>query len=229
MISAPVPALHIGVGDATVQIRCSTVADGDFHIDGSRPALMHRRAAFCPGEWTQLDEVHGTVVVPVSSPGEHDLASGDALVTACSGAVLAVWVGDCAPVALVGDLGEIAAAHAGWRGALDGVLQRTVAAMRSTSVTAVLGPCIHPCCYEFGAAGLAEFSQRFGPQVVGTTSWGTPALDMRAVVAAALAEVHVDLRDLSRCTGCDGANYYSHRRRGQLGRQVMTICKRSRR
>jgi copper oxidase (laccase) domain-containing protein len=92
----------------------------------------------------------------------------------------------------------------------------------------VLGPCIHPCCYEFGSDQLAEFVARFGPGVAGTTSWGTPALDMPAVVRAALHEVGVVLDDRSHCTGCNPHLFFSHRRRGQRGRQVLTVQKRAR-
>lgn len=108
------------------------------------------------GVWTQLDEVHGVDVRHVHQPGEHDFAIGDAAVTSCRNAVLSVWVGDCAPVVFYSADGALAAAHAGWRGALDGVLQSTVAAMPSAPLAAVLGPCIHPCCYEFGADDLGR-------------------------------------------------------------------------
>jgi len=229
--AALAPSLTFEVGGDVVRVRCSTVADGDFHIDGSRPALFHRRAAFEPGCWTQPDEVHGTIVRTVDRPGEHDLVVADAVITRRRGAVLAAWVGDCAPVVFIGDDGAIAAAHAGWSGALDGVLQATVSAMRaaapSASVRAVLGPCIHSCCYEFGAELLQQFEARFGAQVVGTTAWGTPALHMPAVVAVACAEVGVPLLDRSSCTGCHPDLFFSHRVRGQRGRQVMTISKRA--
>jgi len=224
------PTTHwsIGLGDEVVDLRCSTVRDGDFHIDAPRAALLHRRQAFAPGVWTQLDEVHGTDVRVVSTPGEHDLAVGDAAVTGLRGVVLGVWVGDCAPVVLLGADGTIAVAHAGWRGALDGVLAAVVAAMGASAapVRAWLGPCIHPCCYEFGGAELALFQARFGAGVGATTSWGTPALDMPGVVRAALAELGVHLDDVSLCTGCRADLYFSHRRRAQSGRQVMTVCKR---
>ena len=218
------------LNDCIAEIRCSSVRDGDFHIEAPRSALLHRRLAFAPGVWTQLDEVHGTDVVVVGAPGEHDFAVGDALVTRARGAVLAVWVGDCAPVVFAGVDGSIGAAHAGWRGALNGVLAATVSAMGSQAapLQAWLGPCIHPCCYEFGADDLEAVRQRFGPAVAGVTSWGTPALDMRAVVRLALAEVGVHLTDVSHCTGCHPDRYFSHRRRAQLGRQVMTICTRAR-
>jgi YfiH family protein len=212
-------------GDAVAHVRTSTVADGDFHIEGDRRALLHRRRAFVDGPWTQLDEVHGTEVRVVTKPGEHDLAVGDAAVTSVPGAVLAVWVGDCAPVVLVGDR-AVAVAHAGWKGALDGVLQRTVAAMPcapgSDAPMAVLGPCIHACCYEFGEDLLARFVERYGAEVAGATTWGTPALDMPAVVRAALAEVGVtDLADDGVCTRCD-PRWFSHRR-GDAGRHVMCV------
>ncbi|MGB8858935.1 MAG: polyphenol oxidase family protein, partial [Ilumatobacteraceae bacterium] len=139
------------------------------------------------------------------------------------------WVGDCAPVGFVADDGTIGVAHAGWRGAYDGVLQAAVAQLGPTRVRAYLGPCIHPCCYEFGAADLQMFVGRFGSQVAGSTAWGAAALDMRAVVASALAEVGVEMVDVSRCTGCFAEHYYSHRRRRQAGRHVMTICKRAQR
>lgn len=217
--------LHVA-GDL-VEIRCSTTADGDFHIEGPRAALLHRRASFAPGAWTQLDEVHGTAVLRVDRPGEHDFEVGDALYTRRRGCVLSAWVGDCAPVAFVGDGGAIGIAHAGWKGALDGVLQATVGAMRPDAVVAHLGPCIHACCYEFGERDLALFTDRFGSQVAGTTAWGSPALDMPAVVRAALAECDVALVDEWPCTGCEATRFWSHRRRRQAGRQVMTVCLRA--
>lgn len=207
-------------------MRTSTVADGDFHLDTiARQVLHHRRSAFMPGPWTQLDEVHGSDVLVVAEPSQHDGAVGDAAVTRLPGAVLSVWVGDCAPVALVGEdtagHGVVAVAHAGWKGALDGVLQRTVLAMRAPRVDAVLGPCIHGCCNEFGADLLAQFVARFGPQVAAATTWGAPSLHLPAVVGAALAEVGVAVRDESSCTRCS-TSWFSHRR-GDAGRHVMCV------
>lgn len=209
-------------GARVVHVRCSTRADGDFHLDGHPIALEHRRQAFAPGRWTQLDEVHGTRVVVVGHPGDSDRMEGDAAVTASTGALLAVWVGDCAPVVLVGDDGAVGVAHAGWKGALDGVLQAAVEAMPSRSVGAVLGPCIHECCYEFGADDLRRMVERYGAGVASTTTWGTFALSMPKVVTAALAEVGVGVQSLSECTRCAPEVFYSHRR-GERGRQVMTV------
>jgi copper oxidase (laccase) domain-containing protein len=201
------------------------VLDGDFHLDGNPVALAHRQQAFAPGAWTHLDEVHGTRLHVVTHPGEFARCEGDASVTRVPGAVLSAWVGDCAPVALVGEddrgHGVVGVAHAGWRGALEGVLPATVTAMDARGVQAVLGPCIGSCCYEFGGELLAEFVGRFGPEVTATTSWGTPSLSMPAVVSASLAEIGVPVRRVGGCTRCD-RRWFSHRR-GDTGRHAMTV------
>lgn len=207
------------------RIRCSTTADGDFHLDGDQVALHHRRQAFVPGSWTQLDEVHGREAHVVSRPGEFDGVVGDAAVTRCRGAVLAVWVGDCAPVVLVGEGGAVGVVHAGWRGAAAGVLEAAIDAMRSVGagrLRAFLGPCVRPCCYEFGEADMQPFVGRLGDGVMGRTTWGTLALDMPAVVGGLLADAHVPVTELAGCTACSGGTWFSHRR-GDRGRHVMAV------
>ena len=229
MSARPPRGLTLPAGGDTVVVRCSTVADGDFHIETSPAALAHRRQAFQPGRWSQLDAIHGVVVHQVEAPGEHDGSVGDGAVTTARGVVLACWVGDCAPIALVGESGVIGVAHAGWKGAWDGVLEATVAAMRDRGerggISAYLGPCIHPCCYEFGPADLATFTGRFGPTVGGTTTWGTPSLDMPAVVTACLGAVGVVAdHTLTGCTRCTPGAWFSHRR-NDAGRHVLTVVK----
>ncbi len=92
----------------------------------------------------------------------------------------------------------------------------------ATEVVAHVGPCIGPECYEFGAADLDDLRQRFGATVVATTAAGAPALDMVALVAASLAEVDVEVASSGPCTACDD-RYWSHRGRGDLGRQAMAV------
>jgi YfiH family protein len=218
--------LSIDRPGAAVHIRCSERIDGNFHLEQSAEALDTTRRKFVDLPWTQLDEVHGSTVLVVDRPGAFDGVIGDALVTELDDAVLGVWVGDCAPVALVGDTGAVGAVHAGWKGIERGVLQTTVATMRRlgcVEIEAVLGPCIHPCCYEFGAADLERLAARLGGEVVACTRAGTPALDVVAAVRAALGEVGVGLDDRSACTGCEVDRYYSHRARRDVGRQVMAV------
>ncbi|HLH29402.1 MAG TPA: polyphenol oxidase family protein, partial [Acidimicrobiales bacterium] len=137
-----------------------------------------------------------------------------------------VLVADCAPLALASPEGVVAVAHAGWRGLLAGVVEAAVGAMASlgaTSVEGALGPCIHPCCYEFGARDLARMAEAFGGAVVGRTQGGRPALDLPAATRSALEAAGGGLvADAGRCTGCT-PGYFSHRRRADAARQAMTV------
>lgn len=210
-----------------VEVRCSCRCDGDFHLELSPVVLEHRRQAFHPGRWTQLDEVHGTDVVTVNHPGDQHLVTADGMVSAAVGAVLAIWVGDCAPVAVVGSRGTIAAVHAGWRGLLHGIVEQAVVAVAAVDqpVAMVLGPCIEPCCYEFGEE-LAQFVDRWGDGARSSTSAGTTALDVPAVIAAIADRFDVPLVRLGGCTGCLSTTFFSHRRRAERQRQVMTVVRR---
>lgn len=227
--TAPTIGCTLRVGGVRAEVRCSTRADGDFHVEQDLAALRGRRRAFVDLPWSQPDEVHGTEVLEVRHAGEHDLAVADALVTDVDDAVLGIWVGDCAPVGLVAASGRIGGVHAGWKGLEAGVIEATVDALRAgrdDDVVAVLGPCIHPCCYEFGTGDLSRLVGRYGPALAGRTTGGEPALDMPAAVAAALAARGVaTVHRLGGCTGCGGDRWFSHRVRGERGRQVLAIWK----
>jgi hypothetical protein len=207
------------------RLRFTSRADGNLSILHPEPsALAAARARLSPWPWTWLSQVHGADVLTVTAPGAGAGTRADAAVTTVPGAVLAVQTADCAPVALLAD-GVVAAAHAGWRGLEAGVLGATVERMRSlgaTDIQAVLGPCIHAECYEFGAADLDRLAARFGDGVRGTTAAGTPALDVPAAVRLALTELDVDLEDADVCTACD-ESYFSHRARGDSERQSLLV------
>jgi copper oxidase (laccase) domain-containing protein len=138
---------------------------------------------------------------------------------------LVVLVADCAPIALVaGD--AVAAVHCGWRGLKAGVIPAAVQAVRTLGrppVRAVVGPCISPAHYEFGAEELDQVTRRIGPVVRSRTEAGAPALDLRAGVAAALASAGVvDRSDVDVCT-YESADHFSHRRDGVTGRQALIV------
>lgn len=159
--------------------------------------------------------MHGPDVVVVGRPGEHTGTAADAAVTAAPGCVLTVLTADCAPVVLMGER-TVAVAHAGWRGLLAGVLERTVATMASMGDApreVHLGPCIRPGCYEFAGPERDLLIGRFGSEVAATTTWGTPAVDLPRAVARALAELGAPPpHDVAGCTACD-RRWYSHRAR----------------
>ena len=189
------------------------------------------RAPVDPTEWISLHQVHGATVYPADVVGPtagRPAPQADASVSAEPGAVLSVLTADCGPVALVAP-GVVAAVHAGWRGVAAGVLEAAVAEVRQRSsgpVRAVLGPCIHPECYEFSAADLDPIAERLGPGVIGKTAGGQPALDLPRAVYLALAGVGVtDVTDVDVCTACSG-DHFSHRRDGRTGLQTMLVAAR---
>jgi len=111
-----------------------------------------------------VHQVHGIAVAEVDRPWRPDQAPrADALVTREPGIVLGILAADCAPVLLAdATAGVVGAAHAGWKGALAGVVEATVAAMEAAGaargrIVAAIGPCIGPASYEVGL----EFEARF--------------------------------------------------------------------
>jgi copper oxidase (laccase) domain-containing protein len=203
-------------------IRCSTPDDGDFHrTEVPFDELEARRRGFVDLPWTQLDQVHGTQIRVVDAPGAADGEIGDVAFTSLDNVVLGCWVGDCAPIVLVGESSEFAVVHAGWRGLAAGVVQRAIGAFTEPVVAAVLGPVIEPCCYEFGIDDLAEVAAGVGSeaaQVTGATSEGEIALDVPAAVRAACDDLHVER--IGGCTGC-GQSGFSHRARREPQRHIV--------
>lgn len=223
------------VPGATVHLVFTDTSDGDLAVDLPDDELRDRRVRIAPGEWTWLRQVHGAEVVEVHRPGDRAGSEADAAVTSVPGAVLAVHTADCAGVLLWdeggapgGDGPLVAAVHAGWRGLDTGVLQAAVATMRDRGARDLrwaLGPCISPAAYEFGEEELSRLVERYGEVVRSTTGDGRPALDLRAGVAAALAEAGVmaDVPGADVPCTATGGSWFSWRARRDRGRQAAVI------
>lgn len=211
----------IAVSDGRAVTVCFTdVDDGDFRVREPQPDLSQRRKAIHPAPWSWIRQVHGADLLAVNEPGEHGGATADGLVTTASGCPIAVTTADCAPVVLVAERG-VAAVHAGWRGLLAGIVEdagRQLATIGGSPVATLLGPCIGPEDYEFGAADLDLMRHRFGPQVVGATAGGRPALDVPAAVAAACERAGWPAP--ARPPSTSDPRWFSHRTRGDEGRQT---------
>ena len=202
-------------------------------------AALGGRAAD-PEAWTCLHQVHGTAVhthdfrglTPAANAGASPekgaggLPEADACVTTDPDSVLAILTADCGPVALAAP-GVAAAVHAGWRGVAGGVLEAASAEVRRLGrgpVQALIGPCVHPCCYEFSPVDLEPIVARLGPTAAGCTANGRPALDLPAAIALALSAVGVDdITDIGICTACSDV-HFSHRRDGRTGLQAMLLA-----
>ena len=103
-----------------------------------------------------LYQVHSAIALRVDAPWSGPRPRADALVTTTPGLALTALSADCAPVLFVDEpAGVIAAAHAGWKGAVGGVLEACVATMvdcgaKPARIVAAIGPCIHQPSYEVG-------------------------------------------------------------------------------
>ena len=161
------------------------------------------------------------------------------MVTDRPGIALGIVTGDCAPVLFTdADAGIIGAAHAGWRGAVAGVLEATLAAMQARGaaparVTAAIGPCIAQASYEVGA-DLRDAVLDRDPADARFFAPGGRALhwqfDLPGYCAARLAAAGVGAVEvLAVDTLSDAARFFSHRRRtlvggGSIGHQISVIA-----
>lgn len=190
--------------------------DGDVHPVAVDPATLRRRQRKLTGRaWVMVDQIHGTAVfrAPAAPRDVSWPVAGTADVVVASSTPVAVWAADCAEVVLFDRDGAVVGCHAGWRGLAAGIID--VAVNETTDpIAAVLGPCIHPCCYEFGERELQLVADgvQLAPEVLaGTTSQGALALDVPAAVALTLARHGIELDVIGPCTGCD-ERWFSHRR-----------------
>ncbi len=193
----------------------------------NRRAALERSMGVPGGALVFLEQVHGTDVADADRLDRPAVPTADAAVST-RGVPLAVMVADCVPVVLVGEgpQGPVTGvAHAGRRGLLDGVLERTVEqllARGARRLTAWIGPSICGSCYEVPAA-LHEQSVARIPAVAATTSWGTPALDLRAGARDRLSSLGVGVVEPAApepsCTR-ENEQLSSHRRDPGSGRIV---------
>jgi copper oxidase (laccase) domain-containing protein len=214
----------------TVQVRATDRTDGDLRVDAEPSGLAARRAAVVDRPWVWLRQVHGADVVVLAAGDDHARVAGtaaDAVVTTRADVALAVHGADCGIVALSSPEGVIGAAHAGWRGVAAGVIGAAAATMRelgATRIDAVVGSCIGPECYEFGVDELARLSSLLGPEVVGSTRSGAPALDLAAALDRSCRVAQVDVVGRSdRCTACAADLLWSFRDRHDHARQAMVV------
>jgi YfiH family protein len=136
-----------------------------------REAIAENRrravAAVAPGAaLVTLHQVHSAEAIPVAAPyAEGDRPRADAMVTDRPGLLLGILTADCAPVLLADrEAGVVGAAHAGWKGALGGVVEATVAGMERLGadrarIAAAVGPCIARRSYEVDEAFLRRFAE----------------------------------------------------------------------
>jgi polyphenol oxidase len=209
------------------------------HVAENRARMAH--AVGVPAErLVTAYQVHSPHVAIATGPWSlHERARADALVTMQPGLAIAVTTADCGPVLLADAQARVvAAAHAGWRGAMSGVLEATVAAMEECGahrgqIIAALGPMIRQPNYEVGAEFVAAFERqdKANRRFFAPAARSSHALfDLAGYIAARLAAAGVrQIEDLGHCTYADAARFFSYRRsthRGEsdYGRHINAIA-----
>ncbi|QNA85669.1 peptidoglycan editing factor PgeF [Sphingomonas sp. So64.6b] len=181
-------------------------------------------------------QIHSADVVAVTAP-PAERPRGDALVTDRPGLLLGILTADCAPVLFVdAAAGVIGAAHAGWKGAIGGVTDATIAAMETLGakrerIAAAVGPCIARASYEVDDGFLANFAtddpaneRFFAPGKPGHHQFDLEAYVVARLAAAGLTRIEA----LGLDTYADEDRFFSFRRathRGEpgYGRQISLI------
>ncbi|RKE84181.1 peptidoglycan editing factor PgeF [Rhizobium sp. AG855] len=219
--------LNVGLGSndepARVHENRRRVADW-FGLEPERLATAH--------------QIHSPDVVVVTADYDGSRPQADAQVTAAPGVVLGVLTADCGPI-LFADAENrvIGAAHAGWKGALGGVLENTIDAMialgaKRESIRATLGPSISAANYEVGP----EFVERFLAEDPAFAAFFTPStkpghsmFDLPGLTLMRLARAGITADSLGLCTYAAPETFYSYRRtthagEPDYGRQISAIA-----
>jgi hypothetical protein len=203
-------------------------------------ARMAAALGVAPTHFVSCYQIHSPNVIVATEPWTRESSPrADAIVTRVAGLAVGVGTADCGPVLFAdAEAGVVGAAHAGWKGALTGVLEATVAAMEKLGaararIHAAIGPLIHQPNYEVGP----EFVQRFVTEdeasarfFVNATRTGYAMFDLPGYIRSRLEGADIaGVEDLSLCTYADPARFFSYRRtthRGEpdYGRHVNAIA-----
>ena len=182
-------------------------------------------------------QIHSPDVIVTDHAWQDDRPRADGVVTGQAGLALGIVTADCGPV-LLGDpqAGIVGACHAGWKGALGGVLENTISKMVETganraNITAVLGPTISQANYQVGP----NFPDPFVEQSPANKRYFGPSdksdhfqFDLASYIVDRLSAAGVQASAVHRCTYAEEDNFYSyrrttHRRETDYGRQLSAI------
>ncbi|MES2713042.1 MAG: peptidoglycan editing factor PgeF [Pseudomonadota bacterium] len=218
-------------------LNCSTSGADDPARVAENRGRVAAGLGVAPGALFGVRQVHGLRCAVLDAPWSV-APEADALATRLPGVAIGVVTADCGPVLFEdAEAGVIAAAHAGWRGAVAGVLEETVAAMIGLGadrarIVAAVGPCIGQASYEVAAdlrgAVLARDAEdaRFFADGVRPGRW---QFDLAGYCAARLVAAGVRAEILGLDTMAEDGRFFSHRRRtlaggGAIGHQISAIA-----
>lgn len=203
------------------------------HVGDDEAAVKHNRARLAdlldlpaPPQW--LSQVHGIQVMRFSEP-DTEVYQADAAYTDQAGVPLAIMTADCLPVVIASQDGkELGAAHAGWRGLCDGVIEALTGHFRArpTELSVWLGPAIGPHAFEVGAEVRAAFmaADPKAELCFVERENGKLLADLYALAKQRLNRLGIHaVSGGEYCTLSDPEHFFSYRRDGQTGRMATLI------
>lgn len=184
-----------------------------------------------------LHQIHSNQVFVANQGISNNRPEADGIVSNTKGVAIGVVTADCGPILFADRKNSvIGAAHAGWRGAFDGVLENTISAMEKlgaerSSISACLGPTISQTNYEVGPEFYARFLEKNTEHSRYFTPSGKPEhylYNLHAFIMECLEQSGVNSEDLGICTYAGDENYFSyrrttHRNEKDYGRQISVI------
>lgn len=191
-----------------------------------------------PQQLATVHQIHSPNVAVVTAENRHERPKADAMVTNVAGIVIGVLTADCGPVLFADpEAGVIGAAHAGWKGAVGGVLENTIEAMvglgaQRDNIVACLGPSISQDNYEIGPERVEELLQidpNYRKFFKPSNKEGHALFDLQGLTIERLEKSGVAAQNLGICTYPDADRFFSFRRTTHLaepdyGRQIAAIA-----
>ncbi|MBF9032238.1 peptidoglycan editing factor PgeF [Rhodobacterales bacterium HKCCE3408] len=218
-------------------LNCGPGSSDQSEIVALNRARVAEDLGVSPDRLVTAHQTHSARAMIIDAPLPKPLPKVDALVTRTPGLAVAVLTADCQPVLMADrEAGVVAAVHAGWRGALDGVLEAAVETMEEAGadrarIRAAIGPSISQSAYEVGEDFFerfmdddAENHRFFVNGVPGKYQFDLPAYGLARLRAAGVAEAFWT----RHCTYSDPGRFYSFRRathaaEADYGRQIAAI------
>ncbi|MEP3331442.1 peptidoglycan editing factor PgeF [Sedimentitalea sp.] len=201
-------------------LNCGTGSSDQADVVAINRGRVADALGVAPDSLVSVNQIHSPDVVEVNAP-LHDKPRADAMVTATPGIALSILTADCQPVLFADtEAGVIGAAHAGWRGALDGVLEATLDAMEALGAKreetkAVIGPSISQRAYEVGPEFMDEFmaDDPENARFFANGNGDRLQFDLQGFGLHRLRRAGIGQAECTRhCTYSDQNRFYSYRR-----------------
>ncbi|MEM9580886.1 MAG: peptidoglycan editing factor PgeF [Pseudomonadota bacterium] len=217
-------------------LNCGSGSSDQAEIVSINRTRVAEAMGVAPKALVGVHQHHSADVAVITGP-THERPKADAMVSNVPGVALSILTADCQPVLFADpQAGVVGAAHAGWKGALNGILHNTVAAMealgaRRQQITAVIGPCISQRAYEVGPEFFDDFliedqsfSRFFANGAGDKMQFDLPGYGLHMLRAAGVGQAEWT----GHCTYTDETRFFSyrratHRREADYGRLISVI------